>query len=82
MKTEYNGWTNYATWRVNLEILGDIEFEETVTADDLKEIVEDCVFNNTVEKDCLAADYARSFIQQVNFYEIAEGINSELDEQN
>ena len=82
MKTEYNGWTNYATWRVNLEILGDIEFEETATADDLKEIVEDCVFNNTVEKDCLAADYARSFIQQVNFYEIAEGINSELDEQN
>ena len=82
MSKEYNGWTNYATWRVNLEILGDIEFEETVTADDLKEIVEDVVFNNTVEKDCLAADYARSFIQQVNFYEIAEGINSELDEQN
>ena len=79
MKTDYNGWTNYATWRVNLEILGDIEFEETVTADDLKEIVEDCVFNNIVEKDCLAADYARAFIQQVNFYEIAESINSEID---
>jgi hypothetical protein len=79
MNEEYNGWTNYATWRVNLEILGDIEFEETVTADDLKEIVEDCVFNNTVEKDCLAADYARAFIQQVNFYEIAESINSEID---
>ena len=82
MKKEYNGWTNYATWRVNLEILGDIEFEETVTAAQLIEIVEDCVFNNTVEKDCLAADYARAFIQQVNFYEIADGINSELDEQN
>ncbi len=81
MNEEYNGWTNYATWRVNLEILGDIEFEETVTADDLKEIVEDCVFNNTVEKDCLAADYARAFISQVNFYEIAEHINEELDEQ-
>ena len=79
MNKEYNGWTNYATWRVNLEILGDIEFEETVTAAQLIEIVEDCVFNNTVEKDCLAADYARAFIQQVNFYEIAGGINSELD---
>ena len=21
----YNGWTNYATWRVNLEILGDLD---------------------------------------------------------
>ncbi len=79
MNKEYNGWANYATWRINLEILGDIEFEETVTAAQLIEIVEDCVFNNTVEKDCLAADYARAFIQQVNFYEIAEGINSELD---
>ena len=79
MSKEYNGWTNYATWRVNLEILGDIKFEDVVSVDDLKEIVEDCVFNNTVEKDCLAADYARSFIQQVNFYEIAESINSEID---
>ena len=79
MNKEYNGWTNYATWRVNLEILGDIEFKETVTADDLEEIVEDCVFNNTVEKDCLAADYARAFISEVNFYEIAESINSEID---
>ncbi len=81
MNKEYNGWTNYATWRVNLEILGDIEFEDVVSADDLKEIVEDCVFNNTVEKDCLAADYARAFISEVNFYEIAEHINEEFDEQ-
>ena len=81
MNKEYNGWTNYATWRVNLEILGDIEFENKMSADDLKEIVEDCVFNNTVEKDCLAADYARAFISQVNFYKIAESINEELDEQ-
>ena len=81
MSKEYNGWTNYATWRVNLEILGDIEFENKMSADDLKEIVEDCVCNNTVEKDCLAADYARAFISQVNFYEIAEHINEEFDEQ-
>ena len=76
---KHNGWTNYATWRVNLEILGDIEFENKMSADDLKEIVEDCVFNNTVEKDCLAADYARAFISQVNFYEIAQSINEELE---
>jgi hypothetical protein len=23
-----NGWTNYATWRINLEILGDIDGED------------------------------------------------------
>jgi len=75
--TKYNGWTNYATWRINLEILGDIEFEEKVTASHLEDIVEDVVFNDTVEYDCLAADYARAFISEVNFYEIAETINED-----
>ncbi len=36
--SKYNGWTNYATWRINLDILGDIEFEEHVSVDYLKEI--------------------------------------------
>jgi hypothetical protein len=71
-----NGWTNYATWRVNLEILSDMEFDEQVSADYLKDLVEELVFIDV--KDCLAADYARAFIAQVNFYEIAESINIEL----
>ena len=71
-----NGWTNYATWRVNLEILSDMEFEEQVHMVDLKDLVEELVFIDV--KDCLAADYARAFIAQVNFYEIAESINEEL----
>ena len=81
MEKKYNGWANYATWRVNLEILGDIEFEETVTADDLKEIVEDVVFSNYEMSNGshLVEDYARSFISNVNYYEIAESINAEID---
>jgi|TARA_B100001559_G_C16244771_1_gene504133 hypothetical protein len=71
-----NGWTNYATWRINLEILSDMEFEEQVHMVDLKDLVEELVFIDV--KDCLAADYARAFIAQVNFYEIAESINEEL----
>ena len=71
----HNGWTNYATWRVNLEILDDMEFEELVTAEDLEEIVEEIVFDNTIEKDCLAANYARAFLSDVNWYEIARNIN-------
>jgi hypothetical protein len=73
-----NGWTNYATWRINLEILSDMEFDEQVSADYLEDLVEDCVFTNAVVKDCLAADYARAFIARVNFHEIAESINAEL----
>ncbi len=79
MKTDYNGWTNYATWRVNLEILGDWVFQDQVSADYLEDLVEDRVFTNAVEKDCLAADYARAFIAQVNFHEIANHINEEIE---
>ena len=76
----YNGWTNYATWRVNLEILSDIEFEEQVSADYLKEIVEEAIFVNfdTCDTPRLIEDYARAFVSEVNFYEIAHSINEEL----
>ncbi len=78
---KYNGWSNNATWRVNLEILGDIEFDAPVDADQLKEIVEDCVFSNYEMKSGshLIEDYARAFLSKVNYYEIAESINTDLD---
>ena len=81
MKTDYNGWTNYATWRVNLEILGDMEFDEHISADYLKDLVEECVFTNpnTCDTPRLIEDYARAFVSQVNFYEIAKSINEEID---
>ena len=76
-----NGWTNYATWRVNLEILGDIQFDEHISADYLKEIVEDCVFSNyeIYSGSHLVEDYARSFVSNVNYDEIAQYINEEID---
>jgi len=76
---KYNGWTNYATWRVNLEILGDIEFDEPVHPYDLKEIVGNIVFSN-VDVQSLCSDYARAFLADVNYNEIAKNINSELCE--
>ena len=92
MNKKYNGWTNYATWRINLEIIDGIEFEVKTCAEDIKEIVEDVVFsqyelgttrfqNTYIKQAGLIEDYARSFVAQVNFYEIAESINERLDEQ-
>jgi hypothetical protein len=78
---KYNGWTNYATWRINLEILGDINsLTNNTSADDLKEIVEDVVFSQYElgNGSHLVEDYARAFISEVNFYEIAQSINEEL----
>lgn len=77
---EYNGWTNYATWRINLEIIQDTEFKEKVSADTVKDIIEEAIFVNfnTCDTPRLIEDYARAFVSQVNFYEIAEAINAEL----
>ena len=74
---EYNGWSNYATWRVNLEILGDIEFEEQVSADYLKELTEECVFEGGATQR-IADDYAQAFLSDVNYYEIANHINDDI----
>ena len=73
--TKYNGWANYATWRIHLEIVEDIEFETHQTAEDIKEIVESVVLDQLPKDVGLAYDYAAAFIDQVNFYEIAEFVN-------
>ena len=73
--TKYNGWTNYATWRINLEIIEDIEFETQQTAEDIKEIVESVVLDQLPNECWLAYGYAEAFIDQVNFDEIAEHVN-------
>ena len=81
MSKEYNGWTNYATWRVNLEIIDGIEIETKMCAESIKEYVEDVVFSQYElgNGSHLVEDYARAFVSEVNFYEIAESINSEID---
>ena len=87
---KYNGWTNYATWRVNLEIIGDIEWQDVeikdITVDYLKEIVDGVVFdqyraNNTITSN-LVEDYASAFLSEVNYHEILEHILDDLDYEN
>ena len=83
---KYNGWTNYATWRVNLEILGDMDWYETehVDTDYLKQLVEDIVFNDEDERkqDLLKDSYANAFLSEVNYHEILEHILNEKQIEN
>ena len=66
--TKYNGWTNYATWRVNLEMFdGSDQFW---TADSARDFVEEIIIDSTPEG--VARDYALAFISDVNWYEIAK----------
>jgi hypothetical protein len=82
MSEKYNGWTNYATWRVNLEFFTDytmdIGYEETEheLSLRLKEIVEDTIEGSSSG---IANGYAMAFISDVNWYEIAEHILEETE---
>jgi hypothetical protein len=77
----HNGWTNYATWRINLELADDVvqsmaaDTEQFADTYDLaKAIQERCeeAVTNYGELEGLAVDYAMAFMDGVNWYEIAE----------
>ena len=74
----YNGWTNYATWRVNLELFDDFRVMDKELMDDtyvlskyLRETAEVYIEDSSTE-DGLARDYALAFLSDVNWYEIAK----------
>lgn len=80
--SRYNGWTNYATWRVNLEMFDGFdareyfsdandEFDASELADNLKAYADERISEDS-GRDSLAVDYARAFLSDVNWQEIAE----------
>ena len=79
--TKYNGYTNYATWKVNLEILDGMEWEEKTSAEALQDLVEEIVFEGS-NIDTLQSGYANAFLSDVNYYELANTINEDLQEDN
>lgn len=89
--TTYNGWTNYATWRVNLELIDDIEDKATMygiteyteayeLAKHIEEYVQECLSCDMPNE--LTLSYAMAFISDVNYYEIAQHLIEEVTYEN
>ena len=78
MNNDYNGWTNYATWRINLEMLDGFEAESDMPVGDISDMAdylkEYCESFIDETPDGLAKSYAYAFMSDVNWYEIAEHI--------
>ena len=83
MTERYNGWTNYETWRVNLEILDGMDCEDfgvRPNEDDVDESAR--ILAEALESYCaemvemdskgFALDLALSFLNKVDWQEIAE----------
>ncbi len=81
-KNEYNGWSNYATWRINLELFSDMDvndyFNEFPNVEMLEDYVENVVFEHSGDMG-LMEDYARAFIREVNFFEIYDHMKDEYE---
>lgn len=78
---DYDGWSNYETWRVNLEIfkrmtladLNTVEVDPSEVSEYLKEYAEEVIFSGHDERHftSLMAIFARAFLSEVNYKEIA-----------
>jgi hypothetical protein len=87
--TTYNGWTNYATWRVNLEIFDGNELDElfdlTLPVEQLRHVLQDYVEGHIYESGGgngnIAVDYALAFLSDVNWYEIAKHMIEDYKEE-
>ena len=73
--TEYNGWTNYATWRVNLEMFDGADYasDNDLDAYDLGQMLRGVAEDLLSEQGSgMVLDYALAFISDVNWHEIAQ----------
>lgn len=81
---KHNGWTNYATWRINLEQVDGMSLADVmgwIDADDIympdvsqvsaavRDMVESALFEGDTETPIQS--YARAFMADVNWDEIA-----------
>ena len=80
LKEDYNGWTNYATWRVALEVFDGMDEEqvrEFADHESLEDYVEEILTMNGEEG--LAVDFARAFLNDVNYREILQNMRDDHD---
>lgn len=83
----YNGWANYATWRVNLEMFDGLTPRDITgrslpavsdLKDALKEWAEQAIEDSSSEG--LARDYALAFLSDVDWWEIANHLVEDVEE--
>ena len=74
MSDKYNGWTNYATWRVQMEIFdGWDDIAGEITPESLHSIANEILDGGTESSTTL--DFSRAFISDVDWHQIAEHLN-------
>lgn len=87
--SRYNGWANYETWRVNLEIFDGITARDLTglhvppivdIKESAKEYAQQLIESTSPEG--FARDYALAFLDAVEWWEIANRLAADLEESN
>jgi len=84
----YNGWSNYATWRINLEHFSDRSLEDLKenyemcedvydVAQSIQAETEDYIY--TLSENDMVVNYALAFVDDVNWNEIATLIYEDIN---
>jgi len=79
MSQKYNGWTNFETWKVFLEVFSDWDYEEQgpVTASYVRKYVEEAFCLDALPM--LVQGVVVAFLSEVDYWEIADAINEGYD---
>ena len=87
MSERYNGWANYETWRINMEMFDSFDPADLLSWYDLAEekdkavqeiaaslehLADEIIATEIPKQSGFAYDLAQSFLHRVDFYEIAE----------
>ena len=77
-QSTYNGWENYATWRVNLELFDGMSPRDVTgwalpAVSELREALQEMAEQHIEDtsSEGLARDYAVAFLADVDWWEIA-----------
>jgi len=77
-ETKYNGWTNYATWRINLEFFQNLivdpnDYEdEYALAKKLEDLIDEAIYEMYENKYDFIRGWAKAFAESANYVEIAK----------
>ena len=75
---KYNGWTNFETWKVNIEFLDGLSskdlFDTKCDPNSLERLIWD-IASQDVEPHSFADSCMQAFFVEVNWEELAEHLN-------
>ena len=90
MTEQYNGWTNYETWRIQLEVIDgmtledfgfdvhDVDTDDVADVESVAGVLETYTYEFTEgQASGFALDLAHSFLARVDWVEIAEHMISD-----